>query len=443
MGHVTKEQAHYLSDFERAEQTWAPREPAWVHRLRQAAMACFATQGFPTTRHEEWKYTNVAPIVKTRFTPAAYDTKGVARESLIDLSRGTLGRVQLVFVNGHYAAPLSSLHALPEGVRVGSLAAVLTAAPEQLEPHLAQYAAYQEQAFVALNTAFMEDGAFVYIPRGLLVDDPIHLLFVSSGGGEPTVRYPRNLLIVERESQATIIETYIGLEDTSYFTNAVTELVLGENSVLEHYKLQQESLAGFHVATLQVQQDRHSTFTSHAIALGGALVRNDVNVALAGEGVECTLNGLYLGIDQQHVDNHTRIDHLQPHGISRELYKGVLDGKARGVFSGKIVVHKDAQKTDATQSNKNLLLSEEARVDSKPQLEIFNNDVRCTHGSTTGQLDRDALFYLRSRGMGQQAARRLLTYAFASEMINRVKLAPLRAYLDTRLTTQLHAEPRS
>jgi len=436
MVHVAKELERYLSDFEQFEKNRAGKGPSWVSQLRKAAISCFADLGFPTTRHEEWKYTNVAPLVKVRFQPAAYELDGLTAERLARTTFREETCAQLVFVNGYYSQELSFLRSLPDGVQAGSLAAAVQADPRWVEPYLAQYADYQDHAFVALNTAFMEDGAFVYIPQGLILAAPIHLLFLTTTHGKPTVSYPRNLIVVGNDSQATIVESYVGLENQVYWTNAVTELRVGENAVIEHAKLQLESKEAFHLATLQVQQDRSSNFSSHSVALGGTLVRNEVNTVLEGEGGECTLNGLYLATGQQHVDNHTRIDHVQAHCTSRELYKGVLDGRSRGVFNGKIYVHKAAQKTDAKQTNKNLLLSADALIDSKPRLEIFNNDVKCTHGSTIGWLDQEAIFYLRSRGIGLQAARSLLTYAFASEMINRIPVEPIRARLEELLSTR-------
>jgi Fe-S cluster assembly protein SufD len=260
-------------------------------------------------------------------------------------------------------------------------------------------------------------------------------VFISLPQGEHTVSYPRNLLILEDGAQAKVIETYIGPAHEAYLTNAVTELVLGQNAVAEHTKLEWESAEAFHIATLQVQQARSSNFVSHVFAVGGALVRHEINVVLHGEGAASTLNGLYMATSQQHIDQHTRIDHVMPHCMSRELYKGILDGKARGVFNGKIVVHKDAQQTDAMQTNKNLLLSEDASIDTKPQLEIFNNDVKCAHGSTIGRLDANSLFYLRSRGLSEHAARSLLTYAFASELVHRLTLEPLRTKLNDFVLT--------
>ena len=442
---VAEELDSYRVDFERLERDSADRRPQWINQIRTAAFGRFVELGFPTTRLEDWKYTNVAPIVKIPFTRAGRAWRALQVEPLEPFTLEEVACAQLVFVNGHYSSDLSSLEKLPEGVMASSLATALAGNPASVEAHLAQHAGYHNQAFVALNTAFMEDGAFVSIPKDTIVEAPIHLLFISSarlgptddGGGSAPVSYPRNLIVVGSHSQARIIESYVGLEHDVYLTNVVTEIVGGESAVVDYYKVQRESEEAFHVATVQAQLGHSSTFSSHAIDIGGALVRNDLNVALDGEGAECALNGLYMVTGRQHVDNHTRIDHAQPHCSSRQLYKGILDGKSRGVFSGKIVVHKAAQKTDAKQANKNLLLSEDAVIDSKPQLEIFNNDVKCTHGTTIGQHDQDAMFYLRSRGVDLAAARSLLTYAFASELLGRIKVEPVRARLEALLLTRL------
>ncbi|MDP2702691.1 MAG: Fe-S cluster assembly protein SufD, partial [Candidatus Rokubacteria bacterium] len=381
--------------------------------------------------------TAVAPIAKVPFARVGYGRPMLLSGALERLGFALSEGTRLVFVNGRYSRELSSLGSLPGGARVGSLAAALAADRELIEPHLARFARYQDHAFVALNTAFIEDGAFLYVPAGKVVVDPIHLLFISTARGTATASHPRNLIVAGNNSQVTIVETYVGSDKAVYFTNAVTEIVVGENAALDHYKLQRESEEAFHVATLQVHQARSSTCASHSIAVGGGLVRNDVNVVLDGEGSECTLNGLYMVAGQQHVDNHTRIDHAGPHCVSRQLYKGVLGGKARGVFDGKIVVHPAAPKTDARQTNKNLLLSSDALIDTKPQLEINNNDVKCIHGSTIGRLDENSIFYLRSRGIGVEMARDILTYAFASEIINGIKVEPLRAKLDNLVATRL------
>ena len=326
---------------------------------------------------------------------------------------------------------------MPEGVKAGSLASALDSDGGLLEEHLARYASYRRNAFTALNTAFVEDGAFVYLPKDAVVKEPIHLLFLSTASKDPAVCHPRNLIVAGSSAQATVIESYAGLEGGVYFTNAVTEIVTGEQSRIDHTRLQRESERAFHVATMEVSQHRDSAFASRSISIGAKLVRNDLNVLLNGEGCDCTLDGLYLAGGEQHVDNHTTIDHAKPHCSSRELYKGILDGKSTGVFNGKIIVRKDAQKTDARQTNNNLLLSEESLINTKPQLEILADDVKCTHGATIGQLDEEALFYLRTRGIGDAAARSLLTYAFASEIIGRIRIQPIQCRLDLLLSRSL------
>ena len=384
----------------------------------------------------------MAAFAKIPFTPAGHARAALPDDVLTRASCGQMTGPRLVFVNGHYAPELSALQPLPEGVIVGSLAHAISANRRSVEPHLAGYASFQNHAFVALNTAFMQDGAFIHIPPEIIVAAPIHLLFVSTAPAQATVSYPRNLMLVDRGGQATVVESYVGVAHEVYLTNAVTEVVAGEHAVINHYRMQQESKAAFHMATLQVHQDRSSHVISHAIALGGALARNEITVVLAGEGSECTLNGLFMVAGQQHVDNQTRIEHVQPYCTSRELYKGVLDGKGRGVFNGTIYVHKAAQKSNAKQTNKNLLLSPEAWINTKPQLEIYNNDVKCGHGSTIGRLDEEALFYLRSRGIGLEQARSLLTYAFASEMLSQINIEPMQAALHETLHTWLSPQQR-
>jgi Fe-S cluster assembly protein SufD len=432
----------YLANFAQFEREVAQNGQAWTQPLREAALTRFAALGFPTTHDEEWKYTNVAPIARMPFQRAKRTARGLAAEALAAATIPGFASAQLVYINGHFVPELSAPQALPKGVEGGSLAQALAAHRPGLEAHLARYASFEEQAFVALNTAFMQDGAYVNVPRGCVVDVPIHLVFISLPQGEATVSHPRNLLVFEESTQATVLESYIGLGHDVYFTNAVTECVVGQNAMVEHCMLEWESASAFHVATLQIQQARDSNVVSHAVAAGGALARHDINVVLDGEGGENTLNGLFMVTDQQHIDNHTRIDHVRPHCTSKELYKGILDGKGRGVFNGKIVVHKDAQQTDAIQTNKNLLLSQDASIDTKPQLEIFNNDVKCSHGSTIGRLDENSLFYLRTRGLEEADARRLLTYAFASELVNRITIGALRTALNERILTWLPQSQR-
>jgi Fe-S cluster assembly protein SufD len=436
---VMEEKNSYLSDFEALEASLGGK-PSWLRTLQRAAILRFAELGFPTTRHEDWKYTSVAPITRTVFKPAGFESNGLGARKLRDVSPLGAHSNQLVFINGGFSAEFSSLD-LPAGnLRAGSLAAALASDPGVLEPHLGRYAAFDQNAFTALNSAFMRDGAFLSLPEGSVIPEPIHLVFVSTARRQPMVIYPRNLIVVGAGCQLTVVESYIGIYNDVYFTNTVTEIVAGDGSAVEHYKVQLESEKAFHVGCLQAHPGRNSNFSSFFVSLGGSLVRNDVNAVLDREGIECTLNGLYLTRGKQHVDNQTFIDHARPHCSSRELYKGILDGKSSGVFNGKIVVRKDAQKTNARQTNKNLLLSEQALVNTKPQLQISADDVKCTHGATIGQLDDEALFYMRTRGMSEETARSLLTYAFASEVVDGIKIEALRSHVDSVL---LRRVPRS
>ncbi len=433
-----KEAQSYLADFEylAREAGW---EPAWLRERRQAAFARFAAEGLPTTRQEDWKYTSVAPIARLPFRLALAEPQAVGPSAIAPFTFGERGWSQLVFVDGRYAPALSSLAGLPEGVRVASLAEALAYDGEPIERHLARHADDRASGFTALNTAFLHDGALVQVPSGQTVEAPIHLLFVATARDPLAASHPRVLILLGRASAATVVESYVALGGGPYLTNTVTEIVLDDAARLTHYKIVRESLAAYHIGTTQVYESRDSAFTSFSIALGAQLARNDLNVLLDAEGAECTLNGLYLVDGSRHVDNHTAIDHARAHGTSRELYKGILDGKARGVFNGKIVVRPDAQRTDARQTNKNLLLSEDATIDSKPQLEIFADDVKCAHGAAVGQLDPDAVFYLASRGLGPETARRLLTYGFASEITSEVQIEPLRAQLDALLLATVQA----
>ncbi len=436
---VLEERNLYLSDFERLEPKRRRSDPSWLTPIRQAAIARFGEMGFPTLDDEEWRFTNVAPIARTRFALPDGERGDVTLRRLESFLYCDAECPRLVFVNGRYRPELSSPEAA--GVRLSSLADALRGDCGALQPHLAQYADFDDHAFAALNTAFVEDGAVVIIPKGKVIEQPIHLLFVAVPAGEPTVTYPRVLIRAEPNSQATVVESYVGLSE-GYLTNAVTEIVAADNAVIDHYKLQQEHESAYHVAMLRTHQDRGSTVTSHSIALGGGLVRNNIHAFLDGDGADATLNGLYLLAGTQHVDNHLRVEHAKPHCRSWEYYKGVLMDKSRGVFSGRIYVHPGAQKTDAKQTNMNLLLSDQAQIDTKPQLEIFADDVKCTHGATIGQIDRDALFYLRARGIREAAARDLLVYAFASESIEQVRIPSIRAQLEKLLFARLASGAR-
>lgn len=432
--------ARYVAEFERFDRAAASHQPAWLAETRRAAIARFSELGFPTTRQEAWRFTSVAPIAEAT-TELARDghasvTDDAVRQLTLD---GTIALA--VFVNGRYAPRLSNVSALPKGVVVSSLASALEARGELVEAHLTRMADHANQPFVALNTAFLEDGAFVSIPARTLLSAPLQLLFISTGQFDTTgVSHPRVLILAGEHSQAQIVESFAGVPERAYFTNAVTELVAEADAVIDHYKLQRESAQAFHVGGMYIAARRGATVSSHSLTIGGKLVRNDVMAALRGEGIDCTLNGLYLGGGTTLVDNHTTIDHVVPHCGSHEVYKGILWGRARAVFNGKIIVRPDAQKTDAKQTNKALLLSDDAQVNTKPELEIFANDVKCTHGAAIGQLDEDALFYLRTRGLGLADARAMLIHAFAGDIINRVKVPALQAQLEAALLTELPKE---
>ena len=434
-----RETETYLADFDRLAQAAPGREPSWLRERRQAAIARFAAVGFPTTRQEDWKYTSVAPIARQPFHVAAAAPEVVLPAALAPFSFGQPSWSELVFVDGRYAPALSHLAGLPAGVRVASLAEALASGEDLLEQHLGRHADDAASGFTALNTALLHDGALVYVPRGRTVEAPIHLVFVSTARDPLAATHPRVLVVLDRASEATVVESYVALGAGTYLTNAVSELVLGEGASLAHYKVMRESTAAYHIGTTEVYQPRDSVLTSFSIAMGAQLARNALNVLLDAEGADCTLHGLYLVDGTRHVDNHTAVDHAKPHGTSRELYKGILDGKARAVFNGKVVVRPDAQKTDAQQTNRNILLSEDATIDTKPELQIFADDVKCAHGATVGQLDPEQLFYLISRGIPERAARNLLTYAFGASVIERIPVRSVVERLERTVMAQTGA----
>ncbi len=420
----------YPERFAEFESRVAGRDWAWFQPIRRAAMARFADLGFPTTRDEDWRFTSLAPIAQTAFALSADGGVEPTRRDLEPFTFPGLACAQLVFVNGQYSPRLSSLRPLPAGVVVSSLAGALTLYPELMEAHLARYADFHHDAFTALNTAFVEDGAFIHIRRGTVLDEPIHLLYLSTKTAAPIITHPRNLIVAGDNSQTIVVEDYVSLGEDVCFSNGVTEAVVGGNGMLSHYLIERESAQAFNVSTLRVQQERSSSVTSHSVLVGGALVRNNVHPVMAGEGGECLINGLFMATGRQHMDNYMKVEHASPHCGSRQFYHGILDGASHGVFHGRIIVHKDAQKTDAKQTNRNLLLSEDAQIDTKPQLEIYADDVKCTHGATIGQINEEAVFYLRSRGIGKEAARALLLFAFAGESLQRMKEEPIRRYLE-------------
>ena len=408
-------------------------QPEAVRALRKDGRERFEAVGFPTTRDEEWRFTNVAPIAKTHFRRANdEDQLDAAKLEPFKLPEC----IDLVFVNGRYSEELSEPEALPEGVFAGSLATALEEMPEIVTEQLGKHAD-PGHPFVALNSAHIEDGAFVYVPKGVRVEKTLHLLFIATSGEEAVVSYPRNLFIAEESAEVTVVESYNGYSGDKYLTCTVTEIVGHENSTIDHYRLGEESLDAYHLGTLKIHLERNANFFTHSVNHGGAIVRNDIQAYLGGEGVECTLNGLYLARGKQLVDHHMWVDHAMPHCHSYELFKGILEDQSRAVFNGRIMVHQDAQKTDAKQSSQHLLLSDSAIAHSNPQLEIYADDVRCTHGSTTGHLDDEAVFYLRSRGIGEEAAKSLLTYAFAGEVLDEFRLETVRKGLEEFLFTRL------
>lgn len=434
MTQLAEEKNVHVSHFRRLElELPAGAEHGWLDALRRAGINRFNEVGFPNTKQEEWRFTNVAPIARTHFAlPERVKLAGKP-----PLGFGNEAAAELVFVNGYFMPELSKADGVPGGVRVESLAHALRANAGLVQQHLAKHADIDGNPFVALNTGFVREGAFIHFARNAVLDRPIHLLFLTSPSAGPIVTHPRVLVVAEENSEATVVETFAGIGDAGvYFTNAVTEIVAGSNARIDYLKLQQESRSAYHVSTTRAEVGRAGAFISHAASLGGKLARNDLNVVLAGDGAETTMNGLvWIGGDQ-HVDNHTLIDNARPGCPSHELYKHVLADKSSAVFKGKILVRQAAQKTDAKQTSKALLLSDDAAMNSQPALEIYADDVKCTHGSTIGPVDEDMVFYLRSRGVGLDAARHLLTYAFAADITRRIRVEPVRRRLEDWMAAQ-------
>jgi Fe-S cluster assembly protein SufD len=418
----------YRFDFE--ESAKLSKEPAWLRDLRREAMGTFERLDFPTMKDEDWHFTNVAPIAEKMF---ALPRKGgqVSEDLIARFAFGSEWNT-IVFVNGR----LERIDEQSKNIRGTTITTVheeIAKDSELLKRHLSKLASPESAAFTALNTAFAVDGAVIRVAPDAVVEKPIHLLFISDENAENTAIQTRNLIFAERHSQCTIIESYVSVGGENYFANAVTEVFVGEGARIGHYKLQTESRSAFHVGTIQVEQARDSRYESFSFATGAKLSRTNVYTTLAGDAAEAILNGLYMVDGSQHVDHQTRIEHVAPNCPSHELYKGILDGNSHGVFNGKVYVHPEAQKTDGKQSNNNLLLSDGARVDTKPQLEIFADDVKCTHGATVGRLDETALFYMRSRGIGPSQAKRLLTYAFAADVLEKIELEPLKEALEAQV----------
>jgi len=428
--------ASYSEVFDRLQKHATGREPAWLQRLRENGHARFSEAGFPTTRDEDWRFTNVNAIARTPFRIASSERPKFATHT-IEPFLAAKSACLLVFVNGYYSPEHSKLDGLAAGLEVHPLAELLARDPQRVERHLGSYADLRRDPFTALNTALWKDGAYVHIRRRAVIDEPIHLLYVSTGADEAVMTHPRTLVVAESESQAAVVESYVSTGEDTAFCNSVTELVAGEGSNIAHCMIEQENRQSYNVSTLRLQQARDSHVASHSLLLGGALVRNNVHPVLAGEGAECLINGLFIGGGRQHLDNFMLVEHASPNCSSRQFYNGILDGQSRGVFHGRIIVHKDAQKTDAKQTNRNLLLSDDARIDTKPQLEIYADDVKCTHGATIGQLDENSLFYLRARGFDETMARRMLLHAFAKECLDRVAQPGVRGFLGDLIQSRL------
>lgn len=419
---------YYASQFERLETQLHAGAWEWMAPIRRAAMARFRELGFPGPRDEYWRNTSVKPLKEAAFV-LAEDQPDVDPAELEPHFTPRQTGPRAVIVNGRFSPALSSLAGLPDGVAVLSLAQAAGTHRDLVEQHLTQYAAYGEHPFVALNTAFVQDGIFIHVPRGVVVEEPIQVLVYSAVGDQPTVSHPRILVVAEENSQLKLVETVAGRDGSAYFCNAVVELALRERAVVHHYRLQNESRSAFHFATVQSDLGRGSVYENFNIVLGGRLSRADTNLTLSDEAIEAHLIGLYLGGDSQHMDNHTSIDHARPNCHTHELYKGILRDRASAVFNGKILVRQDAQKTDAIQSNHCLLLSGETVINTRPQLEIYADDVKCTHGATVGQINEDGIFYLRSRGIDEQTARALLIASFATEVADRVRLESFRDWV--------------
>jgi Fe-S cluster assembly protein SufD len=416
-----------------------PHAP-WLFPLRKAGLARFAELGFPTTRLEDWRFTNVAPLARLPFKPvlASRSAPTLTADVINHFPFAQLAGPRLVFIDGHFVRELSTppKNSNPTG-RASSLAAALLSEGSLIERHLGRQTQGEQNAFTALNDAFFQDGAFIHVPAGQSVPEPIRLLFVHSHAEPGTTTHLRNVIIVEAGARVTLVESHVSLQAGPTVTNAVSEFSIGDNAVVEHVKFQDESPESFHIAALHSHLGRAVNFASHSIVTGAKLSRNNLRACLDGEGIEAVLNGVYLTNNDQVADHHMIVDHAKPHCASHEYFNGILAGKSKGIFHGRILVRPGAQKTDAKQTNKNLLLSDEATADAKPQLEIYADDVRCTHGATIGQLNDESIYYLRSRGIGLEKARRMLIHAFAGEIIDRVKHEAIREELDALVWDRL------
>jgi Fe-S cluster assembly protein SufD len=434
--------AAYESTFAGLAPHLKKNDPAWVHDLRRTGIDRFRELGFPTLKEEEWRFTRTRPIAELDFTPATAGANRITEDAIVSRTFDDAHCHRLVFVNGHVASSLSRTTTLPPGVWIGALSRAMTERGDRLREVLGRRVDLNTQRFAALNTAFWSDGMYVEVADAVVLEKPIHVVHVTVPGATPSMTHPRLVVVADRSAEVTIVESHIALGDSPYFTNAVTEMVCGDNASITHWKVQRESTRAFHIAMQHATLADNARFSTMSITMGGALVRNDVHTILDGEGIDARVDGLYLAGGRQHVDNHTFIRHAKPHCHSFELYKGILDGHARGVFNGRIYVDPVAQKTDAKQENNCMLLSDDARINSNPQLEIFADDVKCTHGAAIGKTDDTSIFYMRSRGIPHQEARDLMVYAFASEVLERIGEAPLKLRLEDDLFAWLERSRR-
>jgi len=444
LSHVAERHDTYLAEYGQFSQDRGSAAPAWVRDRRKKAFDRFAKTGFPTTREEDWRFTNVSPIAESEFALAG---GAFAHAPSLVAGVNVPGAVRLVIVNGEFAAGLSDLSALPKGLRIASLRDGARDATDGLETHLAKVFNIATHPFAALNTAFLDDGVAIMVTAGAVVETPIHIVIVTGsdlpseasakGDGRPMVAHPRVLIVAGAHSQVRVAQTFIGAPGDVYFNNAVAEVVVGEGAIVDFYTDQRESDRAFHIANIQAHVGAKGVFTSHAFSTGSRIMRHDIGISLKGEGADCTMNGVYLADGERLMDTHTSLDHAMPHCTSHEIYKGILAGKAKAVFNGRIIVRLDAQKTDAKQTNRALLLSDEATINSNPQLEIFADDVKCTHGAAVGQLDEEAMFYLQARGLRRVEARDMLLHAFIGEVIEGMKIPALRAQIESNFFAAL------
>ena len=412
-----------------------PSSPlAWLNQLRAEAVDRVGVLKVPITRDEEWRFTDISPLAKLSFQPV----RAVSSLQTADVKHFYLeeAAIRIVFIDGAYAPQLStqSSEIKDLGLIVTNLSTAVSAHATAIEPHLGRHVGFQDDVFAALNTAFLHDGALIIVPRNAAIEKPVHLLFVATQ--REAANHPRCLLIAESGSAVTVVEDYVALQEEAYVTNAVTEIALADNAQVNHIRVQRDSTEAFHIANCAVSVARASRYRSVSVALGARISRYNLNALLAAEEAECTVDGLALITGRQLADTHTCIDHAKPHGISRQTHKCIVDGAAHAVFNGKIMVRPGAQRIDSSQSSRNLLLNAKARIDTKPQLEIFADDVKCAHGATVGQLDNEEVFYLKSRGLSENTARNLLTYAFGAEIIDRISIASLKHRLEQTVLEQ-------